>query len=81
MVPQLAFDQRESQEESSVNRLFLNILVAIRTVRDCEDGQDMVEYCLMVALVSLGAVAGMRTLAGGIENSFLTLSTTLLANV
>jgi pilus assembly protein Flp/PilA len=42
-----------------------------------EDGQDLVEYALVVALIAFGAVAGMGVLATGLNNAFKTISTTL----
>jgi pilus assembly protein Flp/PilA len=42
-----------------------------------EEGQDLVEYGLLVALVALGAVAGMNTLAGAINNTFIALQSSL----
>ena len=35
-----------------------------------EEGQDLVEYGLLVVLVGLGAVAGMSTLASDINSTF-----------
>ncbi|MBS1820553.1 MAG: Flp family type IVb pilin [Acidobacteria bacterium] len=35
-----------------------------------EEGQDLIEYALVVALVALAATAGMKSLAGGINNAF-----------
>ena len=34
------------------------------------EGQDLVEYGLLLVLVSLGAVAAMGTLASAISNAF-----------
>ncbi len=42
-----------------------------------EEGQDLVEYALIVALIALAATAGMSTLATAINNGFSTLGTTL----
>jgi pilus assembly protein Flp/PilA len=42
-----------------------------------EHGQDLVEYALVVALISFGATAGMKSLASGINTAFNGLSTTL----
>lgn len=42
-----------------------------------EDGQDLVEYALVVALIALGATAGMNTLAGDISTAFTNVGTTL----
>jgi pilus assembly protein Flp/PilA len=42
-----------------------------------EEGQDLVEYALVVALIAFGATAGMKALAGGITKAFEQVSTTL----
>jgi pilus assembly protein Flp/PilA len=42
-----------------------------------DDGQDLIEYALVVALVSLAAIAGMQTLAGDINNAFNAIGSTL----
>jgi pilus assembly protein Flp/PilA len=35
-----------------------------------EEGQDLVEYALLVVLISLGAIAAMKGLASGISDAF-----------
>jgi pilus assembly protein Flp/PilA len=35
-----------------------------------EEGQDLVEYALLIVLVALGAVVAMKTLACAISNAF-----------
>jgi len=35
-----------------------------------EEGQDLVEYALLVVLVALGAIAAMTNLASGISDAF-----------
>lgn len=42
-----------------------------------EDGQDLVEYGLLVVLVALGAIAGMSSLASAINTAFNSASTNL----
>ena len=42
-----------------------------------EEGQDLIEYALVVALIAFAATAGMSTLAGGINTAFSNLATTL----
>jgi pilus assembly protein Flp/PilA len=39
-----------------------------------EEGQDLVEYILLVVLVALGAIAGMSTLATAINKAFSSAS-------
>ena len=40
-----------------------------------EDGQDLVEYAAVIALVVLALVGGMNTLANGINTAMGTVST------
>jgi pilus assembly protein Flp/PilA len=35
-----------------------------------EEGQDLVEYGLLVVLIALGAIAAMKNLASGISDAF-----------
>jgi pilus assembly protein Flp/PilA len=42
-----------------------------------ENGQDLVEYALVIALVSVAAVAGLHTLANKIVATFGAVSTAL----
>ncbi len=39
-----------------------------------EEGQDLVEYILLVVLVALGAIAGMTALAGALNKAFSSAS-------
>ena len=39
-----------------------------------EDGQDLVEYALLIALLAFACIAGMGTLANGINSAFVTVS-------
>ena len=40
-----------------------------------EAGQDLVEYAIVAALISLGAIAGMRGVATAIGNAFTHVAT------
>jgi pilus assembly protein Flp/PilA len=46
-----------------------------------EEGQDLVEYGLLVALVALAATAGMSSLATAINTAFSTLGSKLTSSV
>ena len=46
-----------------------------------ESGQDLIEYALVAALVGLGAVASMNSLASSIGSAFSGIGTTLTSNV
>ena len=42
-----------------------------------ESGQDLIEYALICALIALGAVAGMSTVADYINNAFTSIGNRL----
>jgi pilus assembly protein Flp/PilA len=44
-----------------------------------EEGQDLIEYALLVALVALAATVGMKSLATAINNEFIALGSSLTA--
>jgi pilus assembly protein Flp/PilA len=42
-----------------------------------EEGQDLIEYALVVALIAFAAVGAMGTLASDINNAFIGVGNTL----
>ena len=42
-----------------------------------ESGQDLIEYALICALIALGAIAGMKTVANYINNAFSNIGSEL----
>jgi pilus assembly protein Flp/PilA len=44
---------------------------------ESDEGQGLVEYALIIVLVSIALIAGLTLLAGGINNVFTTINTTL----
>jgi pilus assembly protein Flp/PilA len=54
-----------------------NLFILLRNLLVREEGQDLVEYALIVALIALAATAGMSTLATDISNAFSSIGTTL----
>jgi pilus assembly protein Flp/PilA len=55
--------------------------VKFQDLKHGEEGQDLVEYALVVALIAFGATAGMTALAGGINSAFNTISDKLSTNL
>ena len=51
--------------------------IKLRTLLSDEQGQDLIEYALLVALVAFGATAGMSTLATAINGAFSSVGTVL----
>lgn len=42
-----------------------------------EEGQDLIEYSLLCALLAVACIAGMQALAGGVNGLFTNVGTTL----
>jgi pilus assembly protein Flp/PilA len=60
-----------------MNTMLLKMYAKFQDLKSREEGQDLVEYALVVALIAFGAVAGMHTLATAINNEFLSISSML----
>ncbi len=48
----------------------------LRFIKD-EDGQDLIEYALLAALIALAAITAMQALGGAINQKFSDVSTSL----
>lgn len=62
----------------------LKLYIKMQNLKDqlsSEEGQDLVEYALIVALISLAAVAGMNALAGDINSAFNTVGGQLSTSI
>ena len=60
-----------------MNTFLLKLDLKFQDLANREEGQEMVEYALIVALVSFGAVTGMMALAGALNKTFVQISSTL----
>ncbi len=63
--------------DTHMNTALLKLYIKIQELASREEGQDLVEYALVVALIAFGATAGMKALAGGLNTAFGQISTTL----
>jgi pilus assembly protein Flp/PilA len=59
----------------------LKLFVKIQVWTMSEEGQDLAEYALVVALVAFGATAGLKNLGSGLKTAFTTISTTLASSL
>ena len=57
------------------------ILKSLSVLHQDEDGQGLVEYALIIALVAFDAVIAMKTLANDINNAFTGIGTLLSSYV
>jgi pilus assembly protein Flp/PilA len=60
-----------------MNNLFLKLYVKFQELKNNEDGQDMVEYALVVALIALAATAAMQGVGTALTNRFNSISTAI----
>ena len=61
-----------------VNNFIMNLVSRLIDLRDekHEEGQTLVEYALIIALVSIVLIASLQALAGGIDTVFCDIITT-----
>jgi pilus assembly protein Flp/PilA len=64
-----------------MNRMLFKLFVKFQDLKNNEEGQDLAEYTLVVALIAVGAVTTMTSLSGGINAAFTKMSATLSSNV
>lgn len=62
------------------NRLHM-LALNVKNVVTREEGQDLIEYALVVALIAFAATVGMKALAGGINVAFQNIASTLSAYI
>ena len=60
-----------------MNDLLLQMYIKMQTLICREEGQDLVEYALVVALIAFGAVVAMGALATEINSAFQDISSDL----
>ena len=53
------------------------LLQALHAIHSDESGQDLIEYALIVALISLASIVGMKALANSINNAFSVIGSKL----
>jgi len=64
-----------------MNTLLLRTYLVFQQILEHEDGQDLVEYALVIALIALSATIGMKSLAGGINKAFDSVSVALATDI
>ena len=60
-----------------MNTLLLKLHLKLDELASREDGQDLVEYALVVAVLVFGATAAIKFLAAGLSSAYGTISTSL----
>ena len=66
-------DRELNPGEKHMKNLIAKLHIAIMNLKN-DEGQDLVEYALLVALIAFAATAGMNTLASSINAAFVSIS-------
>jgi pilus assembly protein Flp/PilA len=72
----LARNGHSTTETKHMQATLWNLYSRLRSLFLQEKGQDLVEYALVVAMIALGATAGMQAAAGGVNGVFIAIGAT-----
>jgi pilus assembly protein Flp/PilA len=64
-----------------MNVMFLKLYVKFQDLLSREEGQDLVEYGLVLALIALGSVATMKSVATSVSTEFSVIESTFASAV
>ena len=60
-----------------MNTALLKLLVWMRDFKAGEEGQDLVEYALLLTMISLALISSMNGIAASLRNIFSNISASL----
>jgi len=60
-----------------MNNAVLKLFVFVQNLLAEDQGQDLVEYALLVSLIALAAISAVGSIAGAITNIFTNVSNSL----
>ncbi len=60
-----------------MNSLFLQLYAKIQGLKNGEEGQDLVEYALLVSLIALVCISGVGSVATAVNTVFSNISNSL----
>jgi pilus assembly protein Flp/PilA len=69
--------KKHLREKTQMKDKLMKLSAKIQTVLMSEEGQDLIEYALVVALIAFAATAGMGTVATAINLAFTHIGTKL----
>jgi pilus assembly protein Flp/PilA len=64
-----------------MHTLFPEFAVKLRNLMVREDGQDLIEYTLVLVLVAFGATAAVKALGGGLDFAFTFIRDSLASSL
>jgi pilus assembly protein Flp/PilA len=69
--------QDEQKEDEHMNYALLTVYLKLQALANREEGQDLVEYALVICLISLAAITGVNYVATAVTTVFSNISTSL----
>jgi pilus assembly protein Flp/PilA len=60
-----------------MSNVLLKLYVKFQNLRNSEEGQDLVEYALLVCLIALAAISGVNHVASAVTKVFSNVSSSL----
>ncbi|MGA2570540.1 MAG: Flp family type IVb pilin [Terracidiphilus sp.] len=60
-----------------MNNMLLALYVRLQNLMSREEGQDLVEYALLVCLIALAAITGVKNVATAVSTVFNNISNSL----
>jgi pilus assembly protein Flp/PilA len=60
-----------------MNQLYLSLYLKLQNLMNREEGQDLVEYALLVSLIALAVIAGVGHVATAVNTVFTNISNSL----
>ncbi len=76
-MPYLAVAGHSPIEGTKMNNMFLTIYLRLHDLQRDERGQDLIEYALMMALISLSLISGINGIASAVNTTFTNISSSL----
>jgi pilus assembly protein Flp/PilA len=68
---------KSSKGRNKMRDTLLNLYVKLQGLKHGEEGQDLVEYALLVALIALVCISGVNNVATAVNTVFTNISTSL----
>jgi pilus assembly protein Flp/PilA len=77
MATQLRRHRPEASQGEKMSNSILKLYVKLQGLKNGEEGQDLVEYALLVALIALVCITGVNNVATAVNTVFTNISNSL----
>jgi pilus assembly protein Flp/PilA len=67
----------QNGETIKMNTMMMKLYVKFQDFKNREEGQDLVEYALLVSLIALAAITGVNDVATAVTKVFTSISSSL----